>query len=569
MTAREVAAIFQEIGVLLELKGENPFKSRAYTAAARTLESLDRDLGELVAEGGLGKLPGIGAALEEKIAILVRTGRLPYYEELRASVPPGLLDLLRVPGLGPRRARALNEALGIDSLEGLARACREGKVACLSGFGERTQQSILEGIDRLGRHAGLSLFPAALQVARTLCERLEETRGVKTVEVAGSLRRFKEVVKDIDLVAASERPAEVIRAFTAFPEVERVSAGGDTRASVLTRAGMAADLRVVRPAELPFALCYFTGSAEHNTALRRRANQRGLKLNEYGLFRGDTRLRCAGEAAMYRALGLAFIPPELRENLGEVEAAAAGPLPRLVTEKDIRGLLHVHTRWSDGEDTLEGMARAGAALGVRYLGIADHSQAARYAGGLGASELARQATELAAVNRKKLACRLLHGSEADILPDGRVDVPEASRLDFVVASVHSGFKMRGEEMTRRVLRALADPRVSVLGHPTGRLLLKREAYSIDLEPVFREAARRGVAIEINAHPERLDLDWRHLRRARELGVRFVIGPDSHRAQDLTDFRYGVAVARKGWLGPADLLNTLSTRDLAARLRRAG
>lgn len=567
MTAREVAAILEEIGLLLELKGENPFKSRAYAAAARTLESLDRDLGEMVETGSLAELPGIGEALSEKITTLVRTGRLPYLEDLRASVAPGLLDLLRVPGLGPKRIRALQQSLGVDSLEALSRACREAKVAVLEGFGERSQQKILEGIERLERHAGLFLLPAALEVAEALRGRLCAETRVGAAEIAGSLRRLKEVVKDIDLVAASEHPAELTRAFASFPEVERVTAAGDTRTSVVTRAGIAADLRVVRPEEYAFALCYFTGSAEHNTALRRRAQQHGLKLNEYGLFRGEKRIACAGEEAIYRALDLPFIPPELRENLGEVEAAERRELPRLVEAREVRGVLHAHTRYSDGEDTLEGMARAAARLEMEYLGIADHSPAARYAGGLSAADLARQAKELAAVNRRKIGCRLLHGLEADILPDGRVDVPEGARLDFVVASVHSSFGMSEEAMTGRLLRALSDTRVAVLGHPTGRLLLKRDGYPLDLERVLREAARLGVAIEINAHPERLDLDWRHLRRARELGARFLIGPDAHRAGEIGYFRFGVGMARKGWLQPRDVLNTLPVRDLMAALRR--
>ncbi len=567
MNAREVAAVLEEIGVLLDLKGENPFKSRAYAAAARSLEALEADLESLLREGHLQKLPGIGRGLAGTIATLAATGNLPYLEELRQSVPEGLVDLLEVPGLGPKRIRIMHEKLGVDSPGALRCACKQGEVAKLSGFGARTEEKILQGLAQMGKHAGNYLSSEALALAGALCERVRALRGVCEVEIAGSLRRGKEVVKDIDLVAAARVAPGVIRAFTEFPEVVRVVGSGITRASVVTGSGIAVDLRVVKPAAFPFALMYFTGSAEHNTALRRRASAQGLKLNEYGLFKGRRPTRCADEAAVYRGLDLPFILPELRENLGELEAAESGSLPELIASEDVRGLLHMHTRWSDGEDTVEEMARTAASIGLSYIGIADHSPAARYANGLDANRLKKQAREISAVNRAQKKCRVLHGIEADILVDGRVDVPAGVDLDFVVASIHSGFQMGEKEMTARLVRALSDPRVSILGHPTGRLLLRREAYAVNIEHVLAAAAGHGVAVEINANPHRLDLDWRYLRRARELGVRFVISPDAHRALDLAHYSGGVAVARKGWLTKGDVLNTQSAARLLSSLRR--
>lgn len=568
MNAREVAAVLEEMAVLLDLKGENLFKSRAYAAAARLLEALEADVGSLVREGGLQKLPGIGRGLAETIATLTSTGNLPYLEELRQSVPEGLLDLLKVPGLGPKRIRIVHEKLGVDGPGSLRSACERGDVAKLFGFGGRTEEKILQGLARLERYAGMYLASEALALAGALCERLRTLRGVRQVGLAGSLRRGMEVVKDIDLVAASAAEPGVIRAFTEFPEVERVVASGTTRASVVTGSGIAFDLKVVKPAAFPFALMHFTGSAEHNTGLRRRASAQGLKLNEYGLFRGKRATRCADEAAIYRVLDLPFIVPELREDLGELQAAESGSLPDLIAPEDVCGLLHMHTRWSDGEDTVEAMARTAARIGFSYIGIADHSPAARYANGLDAGRLTKQAREISAVNRAQKKCRVLHGIEADILADGRVDVPAGIDVDFVVASIHSGFQISEKDMTARIVRALSDPRVSVLGHPTGRLLLRREAYAVDIERVLAEAARQGVAVEINADPHRLDLDWRYLRRARELGARFVISPDAHRAVDLAQYTGRVAVARKGWLTKKDVLNTQPVARLLSSLRRS-
>jgi DNA polymerase (family 10) len=573
MDKKQVVAVLEEIAALLELQGENPFKSRAYLTAARAIEAAEQELPELVETGALRNLKGIGDALAEKITELTRTGRMRYHEEQKAKFPPGLLELLRIPGLGPKKVKAVYERLGVSTLADLEAACRAGKVADLEGFGAKTQENILKGVEALRTHAGRFLLSDALPVALDLRAALASHAAARQVEVAGSLRRRRETVKDIDLIASATDPAALMRAFTTHPLVAEILAHGPTKASVRLKTGIQADLRVVGEADFPFTLHHLTGSMEHNVAMRSRASARGLKLSEYGLFEGDTPLPCRNEAAIFERLGLAYIPPELREDLGEIEAAERGAIPVVLEDGDLQGTFHCHTTWSDGLNSLEEMAAAAQQMGYAYLGIADHSESARYAGGLTRQRVAEQRAVIDRLNATFRGFRLLQGIEADILADGGLDYDEETLggFDYVVASVHSRFTMDAPSMTARLVKALNHPRATMLGHVSGRLLLQREPYAFDLEAVLQAAARHGVVVEINANPHRLDLDWRHLRRARELGVLLVINPDAHSTEGLRDIAYGVGVARKGWCTKADVLNTRPLAEVLAFLarRRAG
>ncbi len=569
MDNKDIARVLGEIGTLLELQGENAFKVRAYLSAARQIEGLGTPVRALVEEKRLGELPGIGEGLSEKITTLVETGHLPYYEALKSSVPPGMLDVLRIPSVGPKKARTLRDKLGIGSLADLEAACRADKLLTLAGFGKRTQDKILAGIAFLARHQGRALYAEALAPARDLLAALEHAPAVIRASLAGSIRRCRETVKDIDLVASSDRPAEVMAAFTNHPLVLEVTATGETKSSARLVTGISVDLRVVPDADFPCALHHLTGSKDHNVALRALAQKQGLKVSEWGVFRGEERLPVADEAALFRLLGLADIPPELRENLGEIEAAARDAVPRLLEAKDLRGILHVHSEWSDGTPTVEAWARRARELGYEYLAICDHSVAASYAGGLAPADLEAQMAEIDAVNAKGTGVTVLKGIETDILPDGTLDLPGdlLARLDVVIASVHSHFGMPEAEMTARICRALEHPQVDILGHPTGRLLLQREGYAVDLGAVFAAAQRHGVALELNSHPQRLDLDWRYLRQAKEMGIRIAINPDAHQPSGIQDVLLGVGIARKGWLEKKDVLNALPLNKFRKALRR--
>ncbi|MCL6613505.1 MAG: DNA polymerase/3'-5' exonuclease PolX [Firmicutes bacterium] len=573
MDRMEISAILNEIGLLLELRGENPFKVRAYYQAARVVAGLTEDPEELVRSGRLAGLAGIGPALKEKIETLVTTGRLPYYENLRAQVPPGLLEFLRVPGLGPRKVQTLYRELGLTNLDDLAAACRAHRLRDLPGFGAKTEEKILAGLEWLARNRGLHLWATAMAAAEELRAALAAMAEVEAVAIAGSLRRAREVVGDIDLVAATASPRAVGEAFLRLPMVDAGAVEGPGKVSATLRNGIPVELWLVAPEDFPGRLLHLTGNAEHLAALRARAAELGLGLDERGLCRGEERLLLANEEAIYAALGLAYVPPELREGLGEIEAAARGELPALVGMADIRGALHVHTSASDGVASLEEMARAAAALGWEYMGIADHSQSAAYAGGLKIEEVLAQWEAIAAHNRAGAAPYLLAGIEAEIGPDGSLDYPEEilARFDYVIASVHSHFNLDRAAMTARIVRAMQNPYVTILGHPEGRLLLERAGYALDVEEVLRAAAEYGVAIEINASPYRLDLDWRWCRLAREMGILFWINPDAHSPRELQQIPFGLNVARKGWLGPEQVCNTWSLAEIKERWaeKRAG
>jgi DNA polymerase (family 10) len=583
MDKHQVAAVLDEIGTLLELQGENPFRCQAYHNAARAVESIPEDLAALVRDGRLTAVPGIGETLRDKIATLVQTGSLPFHEDLKRKTPPGLMRMLRIPGLGPKKVKALYKELRVETLEQLKAACETGQVASLRGFGARTQSKILEGIAFLDQVGERVRIDQALLLAEELLQGLREAPGVVRMELCGSLRRRRETVKDIDLLASAKDTGPLMDRFVSLPGVQQMIGRGDTKASVVLgtttpsgrRLVLNADLRVVTDDQFPFALHYFTGSKDHNVAMRVRAQARGLKLNEYALAGNGRSVPCKDEADLFRALGLEYIPPELREHTGEIEAAEAGTLPRLVEVEDVKGVFHCHTDASDGHNTLEEMAKAAKTLGLKFLGFGDHSQSLTVANGLSVERVRRQQADIDALGRRLRGIRLFKGTECDVLADGSLDYPDdvLASFDYVVASVHTHFAMPREEMTARIIRAVRHPAVTMLGHMTGRLLLKREGYAVDVEAVLQAAAEEGTLVEINAHPQRLDLDWVHCKRAKALGVQVVINPDAHSTGDLAYYRFGVDVARRGWLEKGDVFNTKTTAEVAraleARRRKRG
>ncbi|MCZ2342245.1 MAG: DNA polymerase/3'-5' exonuclease PolX [Bacteroidales bacterium] len=576
MTQNDVAAALEEIGTLLALSGENDFRTRAYTNAARTISQFTGDLNAVVRGGKLGEIRGIGVALRDKITILVTTGRLPYLEQLRASVPPGLIAMLRVPGLGPKKIIQLQKDLQIDSLEKLEAACLAGQVAELKGFGAKSQERILEGIRFLGTVGNRVRIDEALPLGEALLARVRAFPGVIRAELCGSLRRRRETVKDIDIVASSADPGPVMDAFVKLPQVIQVTGHGTTKSSIvaalmvgLERVVMSADLRVVTEEQFPVAMLHFTGSKEHNVRLRQRANERGWSLNEYALSGDNAPGNLRTEADIYGALDLEWVPPEMREDTGEIDVMAARAVPKLLEPGDIRGVFHNHTTASDGTATLKEMARAAQALGYEYFGVGDHSQSLTVANGLNAKRVRQQWAEIDEWNSRLTGIRILKGTECDILQDGSLDYPDQllAGFDYVVASVHSHFTLSEEEQTTRICKALAHPAVTMLGHATGRLLLRREGYKLNLERVLQTAAEHGKMIEINAQPSRLDLDWLHVKRAKELGIPLVINPDAHSPEDLALVPFGVMVARRGWLTQADLFNTRSLTEVLAELEK--
>ena len=577
MDKEQVAEILVEIGTLLELKGENPFKTRAYLNAARTIEGLSEPLAKIVAENRLGEIKGVGKALTKKITELVTTGELKYYDELKASIPPGLIEMLEIPGLGPKKIQALNQKLGVDSVEKLEAACQNGKVAELDGFGEKTQANILEGIERRRTYASKHLLSEALGAAELLLDGLREHPDVIRCSAAGSLRRFKEVIGDIDLLASSKKPAEVIEFFAAQPEIIKVTAKGETKASVILDGGIQCDLRVVSDREFPFALAYFTGSKEHNIVMRQRAIQRSLRLNEYGLFKSKEETRdpkllvpCQDEAEIFAKLDLPFVPPELREDHGEFAAGEKNDLPRLIEWTDLKGALHNHSTWSDGHNRLEEIAEYMEDLGLAYWAITDHSKSSFQAKGLDAKRVRQQIAEIKKINgqlaERGSDFRLLTGTEVDILRD-RLDFDDELlvELDVVVASLHVPSTNEAEN-TKRLIRAAENKFVHIIGHLTGRLLLEREPYPVNTQAVIDACAGTGTWIELNCNPHRFDLDWRLWPCAKGKGVKCVINPDAHRNEHAGFLRLGAGIARKGWLEQTDVVNTLTLKSLWKELK---
>jgi DNA polymerase (family 10) len=580
MTKEEIAGVLEQIATLLELKGENPFKIRAYTNAARAIETFGANVTNFQDEEAVAKIPGIGKSIALKIKELAETGALKYFQELTAEFPTGILDLFSLPGLGAKKIKALHDKLGISSIEQLQKACEEGRVAELSGFGQTTQQKICDSIARRASHAGSFQFGQVAAEAEALRSDLAAYEAALQVEIAGSYRRRKEIVHDLDLLVATKEPDAVTNFFVSHPLVESVIAQGPTKSSVRLRSGVQCDLRVVTTAEYPFALAYFTGNKEHNIEMRSRALQRGWTLNEYrlALVPVDTKTKkkqtpskipsVRNEADLYRAIDLDFIPPELRENCGEFKAAEQHSLPHLIEKENLRGTFHCHTLASDGHNSLEEMADAARELGLEYLGIADHSRSSVQGHGISAEKLLSQVAAIRKLNKTFDGFRLFAGVECDILRDGSLDFPDEvlSQLDYVVGSVHSVFNLSESGMTKRVIRALENPFVTILAHPTGRLLLKRDSYQLDVPAVLDAAARTGTWIELNAAPKRLDLDWRWWPLAKQKGVKCVINPDAHRTARLQDLWFGIGIARKGWLTKDDVVNCLPLGKIEKALR---
>ncbi len=577
MTKNEIADVLTEIGVLLELKGENPFKVRAYQGGARVLEGLEEaELSRLVESGELISVKGIGAALADKIATLRVTGKLEFFETLKASVEPGLVELLEIPGVGPKKIKVLYDKLGVNSIAALTAACEAGKVAELAGFGAKTQEKILAGIKNREAYGRRHLWWDAWHVAEPIVAGLRALPQVKRAEAAGSLRRGMETVGDLDFLVAATEVEPVVAWFVSQPGVKEVTARGETKASVRFESGLQADLRLLPEDQFVFALHHFTGSKDHNVQMRQRALARGLSLSEWGLLPAEgegtvrekaSKVKSAAlndEAELFAALGLKFIPPELREGIGEIEAAERGELPRLVELADLRGAFHNHTSASDGHNTLNEMAGAAQALGWEYLGIADHSKSSVQARGLTEERLEKQIEEIAALNASgKFRLKIFTGTECDVLADGRLDFEESllRKLDYVVASVHAAFAQDEPTMTARIVRAIEHPCTVMLGHLTGRLLLRREGYGVDAVKIIDAAIANGVIIELNANPWRLDMDWRFWRKAAEKGLLCSINPDAHDTADLEYVRAGVNTARKGWLTRDHVLNTRRLVDV--------
>ena len=566
----EIADMFEQLADLLEIREDNPFRIRAYRNAARVIRGHGRSMAELVDAGAdLAELPGIGADLAGKIATIVRTGKLPLLNQLRAKVPRPLVEMTRIEGLGPKRAKALYRALRIRSLEDLQRAARSGRIREIKGFGARTEQLIGQRAARISSTERRIRLADAEDIVGPLVEYLRSVVGVKAVEVAGSYRRRRDTVGDLDvLVSASRNAPGVMDAFVDYEDVAEVLAKGSTRGTVRLRNGVQVDLRVVAPASFGAALFYFTGSKAHNIAVRKLAIARGLKLNEYGLFRGDRSVGGRTEQDVFDAVDLPFIPPELREDRGEIEAARKKRLPALVEIGDIRGDLHCHTTATDGRDTLEAMARAAAARGYEYISANDHSKRVSIAHGLDRRRLLQQVRAIDKLNAKLQGIEVLKSAEVDILDDGSLDLPGdvLKELDFTVCAIHYGLNRSREKQTERILRAMDNPYFTILAHPTGRLINAREPYDIDLERVLAAARERGRILEVNAHPDRLDLDDRGCRMAKEAGVRLAISTDAHRVADLDLMRFGIDQARRGWLEPDDVVNTRRLADLRQLLR---
>ena len=566
----EIAEAFRRLADLLEIEGGNRFRVRAYRNAAATIAGLPHDAAAMIAQGeDLSALPGIGDDLAGKIAELAETGALALLEELEARVPPGLSDMRRVPGLGPKRVKALHDALGVDTLDALRKAAGQGRLRAVPGFGAKTEAHILEQLDRLATGERRLRLIDAEHIAAPLLAYLKGLGGVKQVTVAGSFRRERETVGDLDILVTAARDSAVSDRFVDYEEVGDVVSHGPTRSTVTLHSGFNVDLRGVPEVSYGAALMYFTGSKAHNIALRKRAIGRGWKLNEYGLFEGEDRIAGKTEQEIYGKLGLPFIPPRLRENRGEIAAAEKGELPELVRLEDIKGDLHCHTKASDGKYGIREMAEAARALGYEYLGITDHSRSQTIAGGLSADELAAQIDEIDRLNAEIEGIRILKSCEVDIHEDGSLDYGDdlLQRLDYTVCAIHGGFSLSREKQTERVLRAMDNPHFTILAHPTGRLINERPAYAIDLENLIGAARERGCYLELNAHPSRLDLDDIHCKMARDMGLKVAIGTDAHSTDGLEMMRFGISQAGRGWLEARDVLNTRPLAHLRRLLKR--
>ena len=568
MKNTELADLFERMADILEFKGENPFKISAYRKASRILGDLTQDIEEIADKKELKGIPGIGEGMSQKVVEYLKTGKISKFEEVRSDVSDELIAMMDIPGMGPKTLSLIHKEKGISSLSQLEKAVEDGSLVGLPGIGEKKVENIQRGIQLLKQSEGRMNLGIAFPVASRIVQVLREETGSKKIEWAGSLRRMKENIGDIDILATGMDHEKIVHAFTHLPEVKGVLASGETKASVIVEGGIQIDLRVVEGDSYGAALQYFTGSKAHNIHLRGIAKAKGIKINEYGVFRGEKKIGGKEEKDVYRALGMEWIEPELREDRGEIEASKEGRLPTLVQESDMRGDLHVHSKWSDGTSSIEEIARAAQKRGYQYVAICDHSQSLKIAHGLDELRLVKQIEEIDRLNEKlqeeKLkGFQIIKGSEVDILSDGRLDLPEKilQKLDLVVASIHSGFKQDKGKMTKRIVRALENPFVRILGHPSGRLLGARDPYEVEMDEVMEAAKRYQKALEINAYFERLDLDDLHCRKAKEMGVQLVIGTDAHHLDQMWMISLGVAVARRGWLETKDIINTLSLKEM--------
>jgi DNA polymerase (family 10) len=565
-----IEAIFDEIADLLDIQGANPFRVRAYRNAARTIGDLGTDVKTLMARGmALTEIPGIGEDLAKKIQEIVQTGRCEFLERLHKELPPAITDLLRIPGLGPKRVKVLWHDLNIQTLEQLLRAARDGRIRELPGFGEKTEQKIVEAAQAHLSQARRFKLAVAAQYAEAFVAYLRRVKGVQRVDIAGSFRRMRETVGDIDILVTAEAAGAAMDSFTTYEDVKEVLASGPTRGSVVLKAGIQVDVRIIPEDSYGAALVYFTGSKAHNIAIRRIAQEKGLKINEYGVFKGDRRIAGETEESVYKAIGLPWIAPELREDRGEVEAAQAGTLPKLIELSDLRGDLHAHSKASDGHNTIREMAQAAQTAGLEYVAITEHSRRLTVAHGLDPVRLAKQGAEIDRLNRELEGITVLKGIEVDILDDGTLDLPDSvlAGLDIVVAAVHSKFDLPRTKQTQRILTALDNPVVSILAHPSGRLIEEREPYDVDMQKIVRKAKANGIALELNAHPERLDLLDIHCQMAKQEGVLVCINSDAHSTFEFGVLRFGVGQARRGWLEKNDVLNTRSLKELKAWLSK--
>ena len=560
MKNRIIANMFEKIADVLEFQGEIPFKVNAYRKAARVIGDMQEDIEDVWREGELTKVPGIGTALAGKIEEFLTTGKMSKYEEVVSSVPAGLIELLEVQNLGPKTVALANKKLGVESLNDLKKVIADGSLAQLQGMGEKKVENILKGIELYEKAQERISIGVALPLVEELIEELKTRIKIEKIQVAGSTRRMKETVGDIDILVETDKGAEVIQTFVHLPQVTRILAAGDTKGSVIVEDRIQVDLRAIPKESYGAALQYFTGSKAHNIHLREIAKKSGLKINEYGIFKGDKKIGGAEEQDVYHALNLDWMPPEMREDRGEIDLAAQHKLPRLIELKDIQGDLHVHSKWSDGGSTIEEIARAALAKGYRYIAISDHSKSVKYAHGLEEERLLQKLEEIKAVQEKIPEIRILAGAEVDILSDGTMDYPDEilAQLDIVIAAVHQGFK---QQVTERMIAAMENPYVFIIAHPTGRLISKREGYVMELDKVMKKAAETGTVLEINSYYDRLDLSDVNARRAQEMGIKLSINTDTHQLYQLDMIKLGVGVARRAWLRPEDVINTYSLEEL--------
>lgn len=569
MKNQEIAKVFNEIADILEIKDENPFRIRAYRRAAQNIDGMSGDVAEL-SEDDLRKIPGIGADLAGKIKEYVETGTLKFYDDLKKEVPSGIVNLLSVPGLGPRTAKMLFEKLGVKDINDLEKHAREGRLRGLPGIQAKTEENILKGIEMIRRRTGRLPIGRVLPVAEEIIKRLIKDSPVKEISVAGSLRRWKETIKDIDILAVPDDPKRMMNVFTRIPQCKEVLMKGPTKSSIVTAEGIQVDLRVVSEKSFGSALAYFTGSKAHNIRLREMAVKKGLKINEYGVFDVKTGRRLGGrkEEDVYRLLGLPYIHPEMREDMGEIEAAIEGRLPKLIEHEDIKGDLHVHSKNSDGSHDIDELITIAKKKGYKYIAITDHSKSLGIARGMGVEQIMEQNKRIKAINKRLKGLKLLSGVELDIRSNGALDYPDdiLKELDIVIASIHSGFRQSKEQITSRLISAMKNPYVSIIAHPTGRVIGEREEYELDMDEFLKTARETSTILEINAYPLRLDLKDIYIKMAREMGISFVISTDTHVDYQLDFITYGVGMARRGWLEKKDVLNTYSYNELMKRLR---